>query len=193
MISRSVAQIATASMRTSTSARLGTGTGFCFKVSSPGSPSTHARMLSGIGWSGLVFTPAGAYMASPLVIRPADQGRRLGYMTATFERYNYRKPGVDPGRLRVPREMPDHAISTMSICDCRIRVMRGGTGTPMLFLHGAGGAGAWLPFMARLAKKFDLIVPEHPGFGESDTPPWLDNIADLANFYLDFLDQLDLT
>src|SRR5207253_2367025 len=25
-----------------------------------------------------------------------------------------------------------------------------------------------------------------------DTPEWLDNIADLANFYLDFLDQLDL-
>ncbi len=46
--------------------------------------------------------------------------------------------------------------------------------------------------MARLAKKFDVIVPEHPGFGESDTPRWLDTVADLANFYLDFLEQLDL-
>jgi pimeloyl-ACP methyl ester carboxylesterase len=46
--------------------------------------------------------------------------------------------------------------------------------------------------MERLAKKFDVIVPEHPGFGASDTPDWLDNIADLANFYLEFLDQLDL-
>src|SRR5256885_12674725 len=46
--------------------------------------------------------------------------------------------------------------------------------------------------MARLAKKFDLIGPEHPGFGASDTPAWLDTIGDLANFYLDFLDQLDL-
>jgi pimeloyl-ACP methyl ester carboxylesterase len=89
--------------------------------------------------------------------------------------------------------MPDHAISTMAIRDCRVRVMRGGAGTPMLFLHGAGGAGAWLPWMSKLAKKFDLIVPEHPGFGESDTPPWLDTVHDLANFYLDFLDQLDLT
>ena len=49
MISRSVAQIATASMRTSTSALFGTGTGLVFNVSSPGSPSTHAFMLSGIG------------------------------------------------------------------------------------------------------------------------------------------------
>src|SRR5713101_3884676 len=88
--------------------------------------------------------------------------------------------------------MPDPSISTMSIRDCRIRVMRGGSGSPMLFLHGGGGAGIWLPCMAELAKKFDVIAPEHPGFGESDTPAWLDTISDLANFYLDFLDQLDL-
>jgi pimeloyl-ACP methyl ester carboxylesterase len=88
--------------------------------------------------------------------------------------------------------MADHSISTMSVRDCRIRVMRGGAGNPMLFLHGGGGVGIWLPCMARLAKKFDVIAPEHPGFGASDTPEWLDTIADLANFYLDFLDQLDL-
>ena len=60
MISRSVAQIATASMRTSTSARFGIGTGFSFSTSWPGSPSTQARWLSGIENSLLVFTPAGA-------------------------------------------------------------------------------------------------------------------------------------
>ena len=37
-----------------------------------------------------------------------------------------------------------------------------------------------------------MIVPEHPGFGDSDTPDWLDTIHDLAYFYLDFLEQLDL-
>ena len=46
--------------------------------------------------------------------------------------------------------------------------------------------------MARLAKKFDVIAPEHPGFGASDMPAWLDTIADLANYYLEFLDELDL-
>ena len=64
MFSRSVAQIATASMRTSTSARFGTGTGLSVRVSSPGSPSTQAFMVSGTGWLGSVFTPAGAYMES---------------------------------------------------------------------------------------------------------------------------------
>jgi pimeloyl-ACP methyl ester carboxylesterase len=88
--------------------------------------------------------------------------------------------------------MDDHISSMITIGDCRIRLMRGGSGRPLLFLHGAGGAGTWLPFLSRLASKFDVLVPEHPGFGESDTPPWLDNVADLANFYLDFLAQLDL-
>src|SRR5216684_4244539 len=67
MFSRSVAQIATASMRTSTSAFFGTGTGLSVSASSPGSPSTHAFMVSGMGQSGLVFTPGGAYMLMVLL------------------------------------------------------------------------------------------------------------------------------
>jgi pimeloyl-ACP methyl ester carboxylesterase len=88
--------------------------------------------------------------------------------------------------------MADYFDQMVTIANCRIRLMRGGRGAPLLFLHGGGGIGIWLPCMERLAKKFDVIVPEHPGFGASDTPDWLDNIADLANFYLEFLDQLDL-
>jgi pimeloyl-ACP methyl ester carboxylesterase len=79
-----------------------------------------------------------------------------------------------------------------TINKCRTRLMRGGKGAPMIFLHGARGASAWLPFMDRLAETFELIVPEHPGFGGSDTPPWLDNIGDLAYFYLDLIDRLGL-
>src|ERR1043166_9994845 len=67
MFSRSVAQIATASMRTSTSAFFGTGTGLSVSASSPGSPSTHAFMVSGMGQSGLVFTPGGAYLVMILL------------------------------------------------------------------------------------------------------------------------------
>jgi pimeloyl-ACP methyl ester carboxylesterase len=93
---------------------------------------------------------------------------------------------------RKPAQMADHSDTMLSVGGCRIRMMRGGKGAPLFFLHGGGGAGGWLPFMARLAQSFDVIVPEHPGFGASDTPEWLDTIGDLANFYLEFLDQLDL-
>jgi pimeloyl-ACP methyl ester carboxylesterase len=88
--------------------------------------------------------------------------------------------------------MADPLSANIVVRGCNITLMRGGAGRPLLILHGAGGAGRWLPYMADLAGRHDVIVPEHPGFGASDTPDWLDTIPDLASFYLDFLDQLDL-
>ena len=78
------------------------------------------------------------------------------------------------------------------IAGCRVSVLRGGEGEPLLFLHGARGMSRWLPFIDLLAKHFEVIVPEHPGFGLSETPPWLDNINDVAYFYLDFIESLKL-
>lgn len=89
--------------------------------------------------------------------------------------------------------MAEHTTTTIAVRGCNIGLMRGGAGRPLLILHGASGAGSWLPYMADLATRHDVIVPEHPGFGSSDTPDWLDTPADLASFYLDFLDQFDLT
>ncbi|MDQ0315039.1 alpha/beta fold hydrolase [Amorphus orientalis] len=85
-----------------------------------------------------------------------------------------------------------HVETMETVAGCRIRVMRKGEGAPLLFLHGAGGAGAWLPFMDELAERYDVIVPEHPGFGGSETPEWLDNVGDLAYFYLDLIDHFGL-
>ena len=76
---------------------------------------------------------------------------------------------------------------------CRVHLRRGGAGKPLLFLHGASGAPVILPFMEKLAERFDVLVPEHPGYGRSDEPAWLENIHDMAYFYLDFLRQLNLS
>ena len=82
--------------------------------------------------------------------------------------------------------------SLVEVDGCRINLRRGGSGQPLLFLHGASGAPVILPFMERLAERFDVLVPEHPGYGQSDEPAWLENIHDVAYFYLDFLKQLEL-
>jgi pimeloyl-ACP methyl ester carboxylesterase len=82
---------------------------------------------------------------------------------------------------------------TIDLLNCTVHYRRRGAGPPLLFLHGAGGVPAWTPWMARLAERFDVIVPDHPGFGASDTPAWFDNIHDLAYYYLDFIAALDLT
>jgi pimeloyl-ACP methyl ester carboxylesterase len=89
--------------------------------------------------------------------------------------------------------MHDLAVQHIAVRGCRIALRRAGAGRPMLILHGAPDAGTWLACMAELAAHHDVILPEHPGFGSSDTPDWLDTIPDLANFYLEFLDQIDLT
>src|SRR5690348_2864386 len=89
--------------------------------------------------------------------------------------------------------MDEPTPTKLTIHGCTIALRRAGVGQPVLLLHGAADGGQWLPCMADLAAHHDVIVPEHPGFGASDTPAWLDTIPDLANFYLDLLDQLDLT
>jgi pimeloyl-ACP methyl ester carboxylesterase len=88
--------------------------------------------------------------------------------------------------------MSEPTASKISVRSCGIALRRAGAGRPLLYLHGAGDAGQWLPFMDDLAARHEVIAPEHPGFGASDMPAWLDTIPDLANFYLDLIDQLDL-
>ena len=74
----------------------------------------------------------------------------------------------------------------------RVHLFRAGAGEPVLFLHAAGGAGTWPEFCARLAERFDVIAPDHPGFGKSDEFPDAEGVDDLVYHYLDVLDALGL-
>jgi pimeloyl-ACP methyl ester carboxylesterase len=75
--------------------------------------------------------------------------------------------------------------------DTSVRLRRDGKGERLLFLHGAGGWPPWGTFLESLAGKYDVLVPEHPGFGLSDNPSSIRNVPDVAMYYLDFLDALD--
>jgi len=74
--------------------------------------------------------------------------------------------------------------------DCAVSGFRAGSGEPLVYLHGAGGGGDWLPFMESLSQNFEVIAFNHPGFGESDDPAWLRGIDDLAYFYLELIEDL---
>lgn len=71
-----------------------------------------------------------------------------------------------------------------------LNTLRGGEGPPLIYLHGAGGGGMWWPFLEALAGEFDVYAIEHPGFGQSDDPEWIETIHDIAYLYLDLLAQL---
>jgi len=88
--------------------------------------------------------------------------------------------------------MPGSANVAVTACNVDLRIQRAGAGAPLVFLPDAHLGAQWLPFHDRLAEHFDVILLEHPGYGGADAPAWLDRVADLANFYLDVLTQLDL-
>jgi pimeloyl-ACP methyl ester carboxylesterase len=69
---------------------------------------------------------------------------------------------------------------------------RKGSGEPLVYLHGAGLTRAWLPLYERLSERFDVIVPEHPGFGDTKMPPWLSSVDDLVLHYDAFLRELGI-
>lgn len=72
-------------------------------------------------------------------------------------------------------------------------LLRGGEGTPFIYLHSTlGEAFLWLPFYQRLAKQFHVIVPTHPGFGKSGGFEQIDTIEDMAFHYAELLDELGL-
>jgi pimeloyl-ACP methyl ester carboxylesterase len=83
---------------------------------------------------------------------------------------------------------PSHLL----VGDLDVAYRRAGSGEPVLFLHGAGSTRMWLPFYERLSQSVDLIAPEHPGFGDTAFPDWLDGFDDLVLHYRDFLELLSL-
>ena len=83
-------------------------------------------------------------------------------------------------------------LTNLKVRDVTIKLHRAGSGPTVLFLHGPGGVPQWLPFFEALAKHYELLVPEHPGFGGSDNPPWISSMSDLAMFYLDLVEEARL-
>ncbi|MBO0713313.1 MAG: alpha/beta hydrolase [Acidimicrobiales bacterium] len=69
---------------------------------------------------------------------------------------------------------------------------RGGEGPPLVFLHGAGGLSPRDPFLARLAERFEVIAPVHPGFGDISDLDDLEDVHDLALYHDDLLGALGL-
>ncbi|MDJ1372260.1 alpha/beta fold hydrolase [Gulosibacter molinativorax] len=69
---------------------------------------------------------------------------------------------------------------------------RGGTGEPLVYLHGGGGTREWAPIHQQLAEQFDVIAPEHPGFGDTPRPHGVDSWEDFVLHYDAFFRALGL-
>jgi pimeloyl-ACP methyl ester carboxylesterase len=74
----------------------------------------------------------------------------------------------------------------------KIRVLEAGKGTPLLFLHGAGGLFPENPFLDQLAERYHVYAPEMPGYGESSGEELLDDMLDFALHGWDVVQALGL-
>jgi pimeloyl-ACP methyl ester carboxylesterase len=67
---------------------------------------------------------------------------------------------------------------------------RHGSGTPLLLIHGLGYARwGWEPVLPGLAERFDVILFDNRGIGESDAPPGPYNVAEMAGDAVQVLDE----
>lgn len=84
----------------------------------------------------------------------------------------------------------------LDLRDGAINYFRGGSGPPLVLLHGVGHHWqAWRPVIDRLAREFDVIACDSPGFGRSaplpeGVPPTVPAYADA---FAEFLSALGLT
>jgi pimeloyl-ACP methyl ester carboxylesterase len=65
-------------------------------------------------------------------------------------------------------------------------------GAGVLLLHGGAGPRSMAGLAATLSERAYVVTPTHPGFEGTSRVPWLDSAADLADAYLDLLEELGL-
>ena len=82
--------------------------------------------------------------------------------------------------------------SRITVGQTQVELFSGGSGPPLLFLHGAGGNGGWMPYHEALAQSHTVYVPSQPGFNGTQRPGWLRTITDLAHFNIELAHRLGL-
>ena len=72
-------------------------------------------------------------------------------------------------------------LNTVATSRVPVRYYEGGSGTPLVFLHGAGGLNMDLTFLDALAQRFHVYAPLVPGYGDSEE---CHEIRDMLDFTL---------
>ena len=88
--------------------------------------------------------------------------------------------------------MTSETTTSISVHGVDVRLLRDGSGPPVIVLHGGDGPLDHLPFTGRISARFELFHPTHPGFDGTLIPEHFDDLQDLVFLYLDLFDSLDL-
>jgi pimeloyl-ACP methyl ester carboxylesterase len=81
---------------------------------------------------------------------------------------------------------------TVTVAGVSLELEERGEGQPLLFLHPGEGLEPRRDFLPLLARRYRVIAPLHPGWGNAAVPHWLNTVDDLAYLYLDLAATLRL-
>ena len=87
--------------------------------------------------------------------------------------------------------MPKFTREDYTVDGVKTAVYTAGSGEPLVFFHGAGTAAeaaGKFDFLEPWTEKFRVIVPYHPGFGESGDDPTFTDLHDYVMHYLELFD-----
>jgi len=87
--------------------------------------------------------------------------------------------------------MTSFAREEVTIAGVKTVYLSAGSGEPLLFLHG-GGTFHGFDFAKPWTRDFKVLLPYHPGFGESGDDPGLSSIQDYVMHYVELMDHLGL-
>jgi pimeloyl-ACP methyl ester carboxylesterase len=83
-------------------------------------------------------------------------------------------------------------ITMLSVTGTSVEVLERGQGRPLLFLHAGEGLAPERPWLDLLARRYRVIAPLHPGWGNSPLIDGAGTVDDLAYLYLDLAAELGL-
>lgn len=86
---------------------------------------------------------------------------------------------------------PDNVqLTTRTIGQSNVRIISGGNGATLLFIHGMERHPGDAPFLNRLAEQHHVVAPEHPGYGESTGFERLKDLVDVVLHYRILVESL---
>jgi len=80
----------------------------------------------------------------------------------------------------------------MSVAGTSLEVVERGQGRPLFFLHAGEGLAPERPWLDLFSRRYRVIAPWHPGWGNSPLIDGSGSIDDLAYLYLDLVTELRL-
>ena len=79
---------------------------------------------------------------------------------------------------------------SISIAGTTLELVERGEGRPLLFLHAGEGLAPERPWLELLSRRYRVIAPSHPGYGNSPLIDGSGSVDVLAYLYLDLAAQL---